>query len=67
MYLGRRLTIIFQAVGDNQDELAQCLEGTANRLLAVERTIANGVPIAAEEVMENFKLYVVFLAPKKFS
>ena len=40
---------LYQAVGDNKDELAQRLEDTAKRLLAVERTVANGVPKAAEE------------------
>jgi hypothetical protein len=39
----------------------QRLEDTANRLLAVERTVVNGVPKAAEEAMENLKSYVVFL------
>ena len=50
-----------QTVGDNKDELAQRLEDTANRLLAVERTVVNGVPKGAEEAMENLKSYVVFL------
>ena len=45
-------------VGDNKDELAQRLEETANRLLAVERTVVSGVPKAAEEAMENLKSYV---------
>ena len=40
-------------VGDNKDELAKSLEDTANRLLAVERTVVNGVPKATEEAMEN--------------
>ena len=51
-------------MGGNKDELSRCLEETAKRLLAVERTIINGVPNAAKEAMENFKSYVVFLAPK---
>ena len=50
---------------DNNDELAQRLEDTANRLLAVERTVVNGVPKPAEEAMENLKLYV-FPAPKRY-
>ena len=60
--LGNTLTIttIYQAVGSNKDELAQCLEETANRLLAVERTVVGGVPKAAEEAMENLRSYVVF-------
>ena len=48
--------LLNQAVGGNKDELAQRLEDTAKRLLAVERTIVNGVPKAAEEAMENLKL-----------
>jgi hypothetical protein len=40
------------------------LQQTANRLLAVERTVVGGVPKAAEEAMENLKLYVVFCAPE---
>jgi hypothetical protein len=39
----------------NHDALAQRLEDTANRLLAVERTVVNGVPKAVEEAMENLK------------
>jgi hypothetical protein len=52
-------------VGDNNDELAQRLEDTANRLQALERTIDTnkGVPKTAEEAMEKFKSYVVFRAP----
>ena len=55
----------YQIVGDNNDELAQRLEDTANRLVALERTIDTnkGIPKAAEEAMENFKSYVVFRAP----
>jgi hypothetical protein len=45
-------------VGDNKDRLAQLLDETAHRLLAVERTVVSGVPKAAEEVMENLKSYV---------
>ena len=44
----------------------QRLEDTANRLLAVERTVVSGVPKAAEEAMENLKSYVVFLAPNGY-
>ena len=57
--------LIYQAVGDNKDELVQRLEDTANRLLAVERTVVNGVPKAAEEAMENHKSYV-FPAPNRY-
>ena len=46
-------------VGDNKDQLAQRLEETANRLLAVERTVAIGVPKAAQQEMEKLKQYVV--------
>ena len=53
---------LYQAVGDNKDELARRLKETANRLLAVERTIVSGVPKAAEEAMEKLKSYVVFRA-----
>ena len=56
----------YKAVGDNKDELAQHLEETANRLLAVERAVVSGVPKAAEEAMENLKSYVVFRAPKGY-
>ena len=42
-------------VEDNKDELSKSLEDTANRLLAVERTVVNGVPKATEEAMENLK------------
>ncbi|KAF8073398.1 hypothetical protein FPV67DRAFT_1477641 [Lyophyllum atratum] len=41
------------AVGDNKDELVQRLEDTANRLLAVERAVAIGVPKGAEQEMEK--------------
>ena len=58
--------LLYQAVGDNKDELVQRLEDTANRLLAVERTVASGVPKAAEEAMEHLKSYVVFPAPKVY-
>ena len=51
---------LYQAVGDNKDELAQRLEETANRLLAVERTVVRGVPKTAEGAMEKLKSYVVF-------
>ena len=47
--------LLYQAIGDNNDELAQRLEDTANRLLAVERTVVYGIPKAAEEAMENLK------------
>ena len=47
--------LLFQAAGDNKDELALRLEDTAKRLLAVERTVVNGVPKATEEAMENLK------------
>jgi len=54
-------------VGDNKDELAQHLEQTANRLLAVERTIVIGVPKAAEQAMTELKQYAVPCAPKGIS
>ena len=63
--LGTQAELLYQAVGGNQDELAQRLEDTANRLLAVERTILSGVPKAAEKAMENLKLYVVFFRAQK--
>ena len=44
----------------------QRLEETANRLLALERTVISGVPKAAEEAMENFKSYVVFRSPEEY-
>ena len=44
----------------------QRLEDTANRLLAVERTVVSGVPKAAEEAMEKLKSYVFFRAPKGY-
>ena len=47
--------LVHQAVGDNEDEIAQLLEDTANKLLAVERTVDNGIPKAAEKAMENLK------------
>ena len=53
-------------VEDNKDELAQRLEETANRLLAVERTVVIGVPKAAKQAMENLKSYVVFRALKGY-
>ena len=43
----------------------QRLEETANRVLAVERTVVSGVPKAAEKAMEDLKLYVVFRALQK--
>ena len=52
-------------MGDNKDELAHRLEDTAKRLMAVERTIVNGVPKAAEEAMENLKSYVRCLSCNK--
>ena len=58
--------LLYQAVGDNNDELAQRLEETANRLLAVERTVVGGVPIAAKKAMDNLKPYVVFRAWKGY-
>ena len=58
--------LLYQVVGNNNDELAQRLEETANRLLAVERTIVSGVPKAAEKAMANLKSYVVFCAPKEY-
>ena len=63
--MGTQAELLYQAVGGNQDELAQRLEDTANRLLAVERTILSGVPKAAEKAMENLKLYVVFFRAQK--
>ena len=48
-------------MGSNKDELVQLLEETANRLLTVERTVLSGK--AAEQAMENLKMYVVFRAP----
>ena len=51
-----------QAVGDNKDELAQHLEETANRLLAIERTVAIGVPKAAKQEMKKLEQYVVLPA-----
>ena len=57
---------MYQAVGGNKDELVQRLEDTANRLLAVERTIVSGVPKAAEDAMENLKSYVVFPVPEGY-
>ena len=48
-------------VEGNKDELARHAEETANRLLAVERTIAIGIPKAAEQEMERLKKYVAFL------
>ena len=59
-------SLLYQAVGGNKDELTRCLEETAKRLVAVERTIVNGVPKAAEEAMENFKSYVVFREPREY-
>ena len=56
--------LLYQEVGDNKDELAQRLKDTANRLLAVERTVVSGIPKAAEEAMENLKSYVVLHVPK---
>ena len=32
----------------------------------MERTVVSGIPKAAEEAMENFKLYVVFRVPKEY-
>ena len=58
--------LLYQTLGDNNDGLAQCLEDTANRLLAVERTVVCGIPKASEEAMEKLKSYVVFLVPKWF-
>jgi len=37
-----------QVVGDNKDGLTQHVEQTANRLLAVERTVAIGIPNSAK-------------------
>ena len=48
-----------------KNELVQCLDETAVRLLAVERTISV-VPKGAEEAMEKFKLYVVYSASKGY-
>ena len=57
---------LYQAVGDNKDELALRLEDTAKRLLAVERTIVSG-PKVAEEAMEDLKSYVVLSCTKIIS
>ena len=54
-------------MGENKDELAQRLEETANRLLAVERSVAIGVPKAAEQEMEKLTRYVVLPAPNGIS
>ena len=62
---GQSLLLLFQAVGDNKDELALRLEDTAKRLLAVERTIVSG-PKVAEEAMESLKSYVFFPVPKVY-
>lgn len=56
--------LLYQAVGDNNDELAQRLEDTAKRLLALERTVVSGVLKAAEEAMKNLKSY--FFIPKGY-
>ena len=72
LYLWHRLTIIIQAVGDDNGELVKRLEETANRLLAVERAVFDRVPEseaigkAVEEAMENLELYVIFRAPKEY-
>ena len=50
-------------VEGNKDELAQCLEETANRLLAMERTVAISLLKAAKQEMEKLKQYIVLLAP----
>ena len=55
--------MLSQAVADDKDALAQRLEETANRLLAVERAVAIGVPNAAEQEMEKLTRYVVPPAP----
>ncbi|KAF8153168.1 hypothetical protein B0H34DRAFT_94878 [Crassisporium funariophilum] len=46
-------------IGDNKDELAQRLEELENRLLAMERSIAIGVPKAAEQEMAKLKQILV--------
>ena len=46
-------------VGDNKDVLARRPEETANRLLAVERSVVIGVPKAAKQEMEKLTQYVV--------
>ena len=51
-------------MGGNKDELAQRLEDTANRLLAVERTVDSGIPKGAEVAMEKLKSYVFFVHKK---
>ena len=47
--------------------LAQRLEETVNRLLAVERTVAIGVLKVAEQEMEKLKQYVVLPVPNGIS
>ena len=32
----------------------------------MERTVVSGIPKAAEEAMENLKLYIVFRVPKEY-
>ena len=46
---------------------ARRLEETAKGLLAVEKTVISSFLKAAEDAMENLKLYVMFLAPKGIS
>ena len=63
---------LYQAVGDNDDELVQRLEETANRLLAVEKAVfdliseSEALGKAVEEAKENLELYVIFRAPKGY-
>ncbi|KAF8153266.1 hypothetical protein B0H34DRAFT_800488 [Crassisporium funariophilum] len=42
-------------IGDNNDELAQRLKETEHRLVAMERSVAIGVPKAAEQEMAKLK------------
>ncbi|CAA7260761.1 unnamed protein product [Cyclocybe aegerita] len=46
---------IKDAIGDNKDELAQRLGDTANRLLAVERTVVIGIPEVAKQAVEKLE------------
>jgi hypothetical protein len=54
--------LLYQAVGDNKDQI-KYLEETAKNFLALEKMLNSNVPKAAEQAFKEFAQYVILRAP----